>query len=101
MPGRSMATSTLTKRVDSFAVPGGLRGQLAQLPLPEILQHLRTSRATGVLSLVSGGARKALYVKTDKRLDILEGERHAGLRALLEAPEGDIFPRSEAPEAGG
>jgi len=57
-----MAT-TLTKRLDSFAVPGGLRGQLAQLPLPEILQHLRTSRATGVLSLVSGGARKALYVK--------------------------------------
>ena len=57
-----MAT-TLTKRLDSFAVPGGLRGQLAQLPLPEILQHLRTTRATGVLSLVSGGARKALYVK--------------------------------------
>jgi hypothetical protein len=59
---RAMAT-TLTKRIDSFAIPGGLRGQLSQLPLPEILQHLRTSKATGVLSLVSGGARKALYVK--------------------------------------
>jgi hypothetical protein len=44
-------------------VPGGLRGQLAQLALPEILQHLRLTNATGVLSLVSGGARKALYLK--------------------------------------
>jgi hypothetical protein len=55
--------ATLTKRLEPFVVQGGLRGQLAQLPLPEILQHVRTSGLSGVLSLVSGGARKALYVK--------------------------------------
>jgi hypothetical protein len=57
-----MATP-LTKKLEPFVVPGGLRGQLSQLPLPEILEHLRTSQATGILSLVSGGARKALYLK--------------------------------------
>ena len=57
-----MATS-LAKKLEPFVVPGGLRGQLSQLPLPEILGHLRASLATGILSLVSGGARKALYVK--------------------------------------
>ncbi len=56
-------TTTLPKRVEPFAVPGGLKGQISDLPLPEILQHLRTSAATGILSLVSGGARKALYLK--------------------------------------
>jgi hypothetical protein len=57
-----MATA-LPRRFEPFVVPGGLKGQLAQLPLPDILQHLRLSQATGILSLVSGGARKALYVK--------------------------------------
>jgi len=55
--------SALPRRFDPFVVPGGLKGQLAQLPLPDILQHLRLSRSTGILSLVSGGARKALYIK--------------------------------------
>lgn len=31
--------------------------------MPELLQHLHLSRATGILTLVSGGARKALYLK--------------------------------------
>ncbi len=57
-----MAT-TLPKLLEAFAVPGGFKGQLSQLPLPDILQWLRNSEATGVLTLVSGGARKALYVK--------------------------------------
>ena len=57
-----MAT-TLPKAFEAFAVPGGFKGQLSQLPLPDILQWLRTSQATGVLTLVSGGARKALYMK--------------------------------------
>jgi hypothetical protein len=43
-------------------VPGGLKGQIADLPVPEILQHLSLSRSTGILTLVSGGARKALYL---------------------------------------
>ena len=56
-------TTVLPKRFEPFAVPGGLKGNLSELPLPDILQHLRLSTATGILSLVSGGARKALYVK--------------------------------------
>jgi hypothetical protein len=56
-------TTTLPKRLEPFAVPGGLKGQIADLPVPEILQHLRQSKASGILTLVSGGARKALYVK--------------------------------------
>ncbi len=55
--------TSVAKKLEPFVVPGGLRGQLSQLPLPEILEHVRTSVATGILSLVSGGARKALYVK--------------------------------------
>jgi hypothetical protein len=57
-----MATA-LPRRFEPFVVPGGLKGQVAQLPLPDILQHLRMSRSTGILSLVAGGARKALYLK--------------------------------------
>ncbi|MBI3931932.1 MAG: DUF4388 domain-containing protein [Acidobacteria bacterium] len=56
-------TTTVPKRFEPFVVPGGLKGQLSQLPLPEILQHLRLAQATGILTLVSGGARKALYIK--------------------------------------
>jgi hypothetical protein len=56
-------TSTLPKKFEAFAVPGGLKGQLADLSVPEILQQLRGSAATGILTLVAGGARKALYLK--------------------------------------
>jgi hypothetical protein len=56
-------TTTVARRLESFAVPGGFKGQLSQLPVPEILQHLRLERSTGILSVVSGGARKALYLK--------------------------------------
>lgn len=56
-------TTTLPKRFEPFVVPGGLKGQLSQLALPEILEHLRLSRATGILSVVSGGARKGIYVR--------------------------------------
>jgi hypothetical protein len=56
-------TTTLPKRFEPFAVPGGFRGLLSQLPLPELLQQLRLSQATGILSLISGGARKAVYLK--------------------------------------
>jgi len=55
--------ASLPKRLEALAVPGGYKGQLSQLPLPDLLQHLRVSASTGILSLVSGGARKALYVK--------------------------------------
>jgi hypothetical protein len=57
-----MATP-LVKKIEPFVVPGGFRGQLSQLPLPDILEYLRSTASTGILSLVSGGARKALYLK--------------------------------------
>ena len=56
-------TSTLPKKFEAFAVPGGLKGQLADLSVPDILQQMRASSATGILTLVAGGARKALYLK--------------------------------------
>ena len=59
-------TTTLPPRFEPFAVPGGFRGPLAQLPLPEILQFLSTSGATGILSMVSGGARKAIFVRNGR-----------------------------------
>jgi hypothetical protein len=55
--------ATLPKRFEPFVVPGGLKGQISELPVPDILQHLRQSLATGILTLVAGGARKALYLK--------------------------------------
>jgi hypothetical protein len=59
-------TITLPPRFEPFAVPGGFRGPLAQLPLPEILQYLSNSGATGILSMVSGGARKAIFVRNGR-----------------------------------
>jgi hypothetical protein len=55
--------ATLPKRFEPFVVPGGLKGQISELPVPEVLQHLRLTQSTGILTLVSGGARKALYLK--------------------------------------
>ena len=59
-------TSTLPKKFEAFAVPGGLKGQLADLSVPEILQQLRATFATGILTLVAGGARKAVYLMDGK-----------------------------------
>ena len=57
-------TTPLPKRFEPFLVPGGLRGQLTQLPLPDILQHLRlTKLRRGAPSPGLGGARTALYLK--------------------------------------
>jgi uncharacterized protein DUF4388 len=56
----------LPRKLESFVVPGGLRGELSELPLPDILQHLRQSQATGILSVVSGTTRKALYVRSGR-----------------------------------
>ena len=33
--------ATLPKRFEPFVVPGGLKGQISELPVPDILQHLR------------------------------------------------------------
>ena len=52
---RSGMTSTLPKKFEAFAVPGGLKGQLADLSVPEILQQLGALGATGILTLVAGG----------------------------------------------
>jgi hypothetical protein len=52
-----------TPSLESFVVPGGLRGTLAALPLPDLLRELQLKDATGVLSLTSNRVRKALYFK--------------------------------------
>jgi Domain of unknown function (DUF4388) len=49
-------------RLEPFAVPGGLRGTLGALPLPELLRELSLARATGILSLTHNRARKAIYL---------------------------------------
>jgi hypothetical protein len=58
--------STPAKRLEPFAVPGGLRGTLARLALPELLRELQERAATGILALTAGGARKALYLKAGR-----------------------------------
>lgn len=58
-----MNTPSSPKRLEPFAVPGGLQGSLARLPLPDLLRELQGEAATGILSLSAGGARKALYFK--------------------------------------
>jgi hypothetical protein len=61
-----MEQATLPTRLESFAVPGGFKGQLSELPLPDLLQYLRHDGATGILTLVSGGARKAAYLRNGR-----------------------------------
>jgi hypothetical protein len=58
-----MSTSALPQSIQPYAVQGGLEGRLTALPLPQLLQHLRLSKATGVLTVTAGGARKAFYVR--------------------------------------
>jgi hypothetical protein len=58
--------STPAKRLEPFAVPGGLRGTLARMPLPELLRELQERSATGILALTADGARKALYLKSGR-----------------------------------
>jgi len=53
----------LETRLEPFVVPEGFKGLLADLPLPVLLLHLRQTKATGILSVVSGVARKAIYLK--------------------------------------
>src|SRR5512140_1959686 len=55
-------SATAPNRLEPFAVPGGLRGTLARLALPELLRELQAAAATGILSLSDEGARKALYL---------------------------------------
>ncbi len=56
-------SSTASNRLESFAVPGGLRGSLARIPLPDLLRELQNAGSTGILTLTGDGARKALYLK--------------------------------------
>ncbi len=52
-----------TPRLQSFVVPGGLRGTLAAFSLPDLLRELQLSEAKGILSLTSNRVRKALFFK--------------------------------------
>ena len=44
-------------------MPGGLRGSLARIPLPDLLRELQSNSSTGILALTTDGMRKALYLK--------------------------------------
>ena len=55
-----------TPRLEPYVVPGGLRGALEALPLPDLLRELQISEATGVLSLNSNRVRKALFFKNGR-----------------------------------
>jgi hypothetical protein len=57
------ATDAIPRRIVPFLSPTGLRGSLQGLPLPEILQHLRRTGGTGILSLEHEGTRKAVYFR--------------------------------------
>ena len=61
-----MSTPTPSTRLDSFVVPGGLRGTLGALPLPDLLRELQLNNATGILSLTSNRVRKAMYFNEGK-----------------------------------
>ncbi len=61
-----MSSPASNKRLEPFAVPGGLRGTLARMPLPELLRELQAVESTGILSLTAGGARKALYMRAGR-----------------------------------
>ena len=75
-------------------MPGGLRGTLARLPLPDLLHSCGPSGATGILSLTSGGARKALYFK--RRAGRLRREQPAQRPPRRgAAPRGQDHPRPE------
>ena len=55
-----------TGQFAAISVPGGLKGSLYDVPLPELLQHLRVAEATGILSITSAGAKKALFLKAGR-----------------------------------
>lgn len=55
-----------TPRLQSFIVPGGLRGTLAALSLPDLLCELQLTQAKGILSLTANRVRKALFFKDGK-----------------------------------
>ncbi len=58
--------SSAPRRLEPFSVPGGLRGTLAGMPLPDLLRELQAASATGILALTSRRARKALYLRNGR-----------------------------------
>ncbi len=60
------SAAAVPKRLEPFVVPGGLKGHLGDIGVSELLLHLRGPQVTGVLTIVSGGARKQLHVRDGK-----------------------------------
>jgi hypothetical protein len=87
-------STTSPKRLEPFTVPGGLRGTLAWIALPELLRELQSAPATGILTLTTGGVRKALYLKGGRvvfAMSTVPGDR---LGELL-VREGRITPEQK------
>ncbi len=57
-----MTISNVTN-AEELAGSGDLRGQLAQVGLPQILSYLEVSKRTGVLSMVNAGIHKSVYFR--------------------------------------
>ncbi len=76
-------STTAPNRLEPFAVPGGLRGTLARLPLPELLRELQATGATGILSLSDEGARKALYLRGGRVVFATSNQTHDRLGEVL------------------
>jgi len=84
-------SSTAPRRLEPFAVPGGFRGTLGRLALPELLRELQSTAATGILSLVAGGARKALYLRDGRVVFATSNQTSDRLGEVL-LREGKITP---------
>jgi hypothetical protein len=88
-------SSTSPKRLEPFAVPGGLRGTLAWIALPELLRELQAAAATGILTLTTGGVRKALYLKGGRVVFAMSTVASDRLGEVLER-EGRITSEQKA-----
>jgi hypothetical protein len=91
-----------TPRLTPFAVPGGLRGSLLDLPLTDLLRDLQGAQATGILSLTDGGARKALYFRRGRVVFATSNQAADRLGAIL-VREGRITAeqdKASEPERG-
>jgi hypothetical protein len=79
-----MMASEVTS-LEGLAKAGVLRGKLTDVGLPEVLSFLKTTKKTGVLSMVQVGVRKSLFV--------LEGRVVFAASSLTQDRLGEVLLR--------
>lgn len=87
--------ATAPNRLEPFAVPGGLRGTLARIGLPDLLRELQSASATGILTLTTEGVRKALYLRGGRVVFAVSNVPSDRLGEVL-LREGRITPEQNA-----